>query len=90
MWNGYQSVRNRHVKTALYQHAKSKVELIAENEELWNRVNKLEDYIKSITENGAHIVKCTCQSDMQEIAIRLRKKGQGGWLYFVEDRVPKP
>ena len=37
---------------------------------------------------GAYITRGTWQSDISQIVTGLRKEGQAGWLYFVEDAAP--
>ena len=66
----------------------SDVKLTAKNKELHNPVANLEADPTSIVRSGAYITKGTWQCDISQIAMRLRKDGQAGWLYFVEDTSP--
>ena len=85
----YQSASDRNVKSGILQHAKSRVELTAENGELMRRIGQLENCIKAIMQKGVHIPESISQGEVKKIALSLRKEGQGGWLYFVEDGLPE-
>jgi len=56
-----------------------------ESQERQNTVATLDAEPASKMRKGVYIARGTWQCDLSQIAMRLRKDGQAGWLYFVED-----
>ena len=67
---------------------RSETELATRKRELHNAVANLEADHPPPVRRGIYITKGTWQSDISQIAVRLRKDGQAGWLYFVEENRP--